>query len=136
VFQVYAILVVLFAALLVTYYLVLLVYLDIDRFVLLRLVYMMAVRWLIVLFRMIGIFFGLIAFEHLGILVVVCFVAVCVFLLSISLIRLRCLLHLGRGGGGRLYAVRILLSLLVDLNFHLIPNWYLVMYGGDLVFFS
>ena len=82
-FQVYAILVVLFAALLVTYYLVLLVYLDIDRFVLLRLVYMMAVRWLIVLFRMIGIFSGLIAFEHLGILVVVCFVAVCVFLLSI-----------------------------------------------------
>ena len=70
-FPVYAILVVLFAALLVTYYLVLLVYLDIDRFVLLRLVYMMAVRWLIVLFRMIGIFSGLIAFELLGILVVV-----------------------------------------------------------------
>ena len=129
------VLVVLFAVLLVTTYLVLLVYLDIDRFVLLRLVYMVAVRWLIVLFRMIGIFSGLIAFEHLGILVVVCFVAVCVFLLSILLIRLRCLLHLGRGGG-RLYAVRILLSLLVDLNFHLIPSWYLVMYGGDLVFFS
>ncbi len=88
------------------------------------------------LFRMIGISSGLIAFEHLGILVVVCFVAACVFLLSILLICLRCLLHLGRGGGGRLYAVRILLSLLVDLNFHLIPNWYLVMYGGDLVFFS
>ena len=81
--QVYAILVVLFAALLVTYYLVLLVYLDIDRFVLLRLVYMMAVRWLTVLFRMIGIFSGLIAFKLLGNLVVVCFVAVCVFLLSI-----------------------------------------------------
>ncbi len=81
--QVYAVLVVLFAALLVTAYLVLLVYLDIDRFVLLRLVYMLAVRWLIVLFRIIGIFSGLIASELLGILVVVCFVAVCVVLLSI-----------------------------------------------------
>ena len=88
------------------------------------------------LFRMIGIFSGLIAFELLGNLVVACFVAVCVFLLSIWLIHLRCLLHLGRGGGGRLYAVRILLSLLVGRNFRLIPNWYLVMYGGDLVFFS
>ena len=66
-FQVYAVLIVLFAVLLVTYYLVLLVYLDIDRFS--RLVYMAAVRWLTVLFRMIGIFSGLIAFEYLGILV-------------------------------------------------------------------
>ncbi len=122
-FRVYAILVVLFVALLVTYYLVLLVYLDIDRVVPLRLVYMMAVRWLIVLFRMIGIFSGLIVFELLGILVIVCFVAVCVFLLSIWLIHLRCLLHLERGGGGRLYVVRILLSLLADLYFHLIPSW-------------
>ncbi len=118
--QVYAVLVVLFAVLLVTAYLVLLVYLDIDRSVLLRLVYMVAVRWLIVLFQMIGIFSGLSAFEFLGSLVVVCFVAVCVFLLNIWLIHLHCLLHLGRGGGGRLYAVRILLSLLADLYFHLI----------------
>ena len=61
------------------------------------------------LFRMIGIFFGLSASELLGNLVVVCFVAVCVFLLSIWLIHLRCLLHLGRGGGGRLYAVTYLI---------------------------
>ena len=74
------------------------------------------------LIRMIGIFFGLIVSELLGNLVVV-FVAVCVFLLSIWLIHLRCLLHLGRGGGGRRYVVRILLSLLADLYFHLIPSW-------------
>ena len=86
------VLVVLFAALLVTSYLVLMVYLDIDRFS--HLVYMVVVRWLAVLFRMIGIFSGLIAFELLGNLVVVYFVAVCVFSLSIWLIHLRCLLHL------------------------------------------
>ncbi len=114
--QVYAILVVLFAALLVTSYLVLMVHLDIVRFS--RLAYMVAVRWLAVLFRMIVIFFGLSAFELLGSLVVVYFVAVCVFYLRRWLIHLRCLLHLGRGGGGRLYVVRILLSLLVDLYFH------------------
>jgi hypothetical protein len=57
--------------------------------VLLRLVYMMAVRWLIVLFRMIGIFSGLIAFGPLGILAVVCFVAVYVFLLSFAWTALR-----------------------------------------------
>ena len=72
--------------------------------------------------RMIGIFFGLIVSELLGNLVAV-FVAVCVFLLNIRLIHHRCLLHLGRGGGGRLYVVRILLLLLVDLYFHLILNW-------------
>jgi hypothetical protein len=44
-----------------------------------------AVRWLAVLFRMIEIFFGLSAFELLGSLVVVCLVAVCVFLLNIWL---------------------------------------------------
>ena len=74
------------------------------------------------LIRTIGIFFGLIVFELLGNLVVV-FVAVCVFLLSIWLIHHRCLLHLGRGGGGRLYVVRIVLLLLADLYFHLIPSW-------------
>ncbi len=72
--------------------------------------------------RTIGIFFGLIVSELLGNLVVV-FVAVGVFLLNIRLIHHRCLLHLERGGGGRLYVVRILLSLLVDLYFHLILNW-------------
>ncbi len=75
------------------------------------------------LFQMIGIFFGLIAFELLGNLVAVCFVAVYVFLLSIWLIHLRYLLHLERGGGGRLYVVHILLLLLADLYFHLIPSW-------------
>ncbi len=83
---------------------------------------MVEVRWLAALFRMIEIFFGLSAFELLGSLVVVCFVAVCVFLLNIWLIHLRCLLHPGRGGGGRLYVARILLLLLVDLCFHLTPN--------------
>ncbi len=78
------------------------VYLDTFRF--LRLVYMVAVKWLAVLIRMIEIFFGLIVFELLGNLVAV-FVAVCVFLLNIQLIHHRCLLHLGRGGGGRLYVV-------------------------------
>ncbi len=99
------------------------VYLDIYRFVFLRLVYMMAVRWLIVLLQMIGIFSGLIAFELLGNLVAVCFAAVCVFLLSIWLVRLRCLPHLGRGGGSRLYVVHILLLLLAGLYFHLILSW-------------
>ncbi len=79
-------------------------------------------KWLAVLIRMIGIFSGLIVFEPLGNLVVV-FAAVCVFLLSIRLIHRRCLLHLGRGGGGRLYVARILLLLLVDLCFHLVLNW-------------
>ena len=96
---------------------------------------MVAVKWLTVSIRTIGIFFGLIAFELLGNLVVV-FVAVCVFSLSIWLIHLRCLLHLERGGGGRLYVVRIVLLLLVDLYSHLIPSWYLVMYGCGFVFFS
>ncbi len=71
---------------------------------------------------MIGIFFGLIVFELLGNLVVVS-VVVCVFLLSIRLIHHHYLLHLGIGGGGKLYVARILLSLLVDLYFHLILNW-------------
>ncbi len=83
---------------------------------------MVAVKWLAVLIRMIGIFFGLIVFELLGNLVVV-FVAVCVFLLNIRLIHHRCLLHLEKGGGGRLYVARILSSLLVDLYFHLTPSW-------------
>ena len=74
------------------------------------------------LIQMIGIFFGLIVFELLCNLVAVS-VAVCVFLLNIRLIHHRCLLHLGRGGGGRLYVARILLLLLVDLYFHLILNW-------------
>ena len=74
------------------------------------------------LIRMIGIVFGLIVFELLGNLVAVS-VAVCVFLLNIRLIHHRCLLHLGKGGGGRLYVVRILLWLLVDLYFHLILSW-------------
>jgi hypothetical protein len=56
------------------------VYLGTFRFW--RPVYMVAVKWLAVLIRMIGIFFGLIVFELLGNLVVV-FVAVCVSLLSI-----------------------------------------------------
>ncbi len=117
------VLAVLFVALLVTSKLVLMVCLDIYRFVLLRLVYIMAVRWLIVLLRMIGIFSGLIAFELLGNLVAVCFVAVYVFSLSIWLIHLRYLLHLGRGGGGRLYVVHILLLLPAGLYFHLILSW-------------
>ena len=83
---------------------------------------MVAVKWLTVSIRTIEIFFGLIAFELLGNLVVV-FVAVCVFSLSIWLIHHRCLLHPGRGSGGRLYVARILLLLLVDLYFHLIPSW-------------
>ncbi len=72
--------------------------------------------------RTIGIFFGLIVFELLGNLVVA-FVAVCVVSLSIWLIHLRYLLHLERGGGGRLYVERIVLLLLADLYFHLIPSW-------------
>jgi hypothetical protein len=36
-----------------------------------RFAYMVVVKWLVVLFRMIEIFFGLSAFELLGILVVV-----------------------------------------------------------------
>ncbi len=79
-------------------------------------------KWLAVLTRMIGIFFGLIVSELLGNLVVV-FVAVCVFLPNIRLIHHRCLFHLGIGGGGRLYVARILLLLLVGLYFHLILNW-------------
>ncbi|MFN9907296.1 MAG: hypothetical protein ACK56F_14450, partial [bacterium] len=99
---------------------VLMVYLGTFRFW--RLVYMVVVKWLAVLTRMIGIFFGLIVSELLGNLVVVS-AAVCVFLLSIQLIHHRCLLHLGRDGGGRLYVARILLLLLVDPCFHLILNW-------------
>ena len=96
------------------------VYLGTFRFW--RLVYMVVVKWSSVLIQMIGIFFGLIVSEPLGNLVVV-FAAVCVFLLSIQLIHHRCLLHLGIGGGGRLYVARILLLLLVDLYFRLILNW-------------
>ncbi len=96
------------------------VYLGTFRF--LRLVYMVAVKWLTVLIRTIGIFFGLIVFELLGNLVVA-FVAVCVFLLSIRLIHHHCLLHLGRGGGGRLYVARIVLFLLAGLYFRLILSW-------------
>ena len=87
-----------------------------------HLVYMVAVKWLVVLIRMIGIFFGLSVFELLCNLAVV-FVAVYVVLPNIRLVHRRYLLHPGRGGGGRLNVVHILLLLLAGLYFHLVLNW-------------
>ena len=63
-------------------------------------------KWLAVLVRKIGIFFGLIVFELLCNLAVV-FVAVYVVLPNIRLVHRRYLLHLGRGGGGMMNVVRM-----------------------------
>ncbi len=60
---------------------------------------MVVVKWLAVLVRKIGIFFGLIVFElpyNLAVVVV----AVWFDVLKIQLAHRRYLLHLGRGGGG------------------------------------
>jgi hypothetical protein len=62
---------------------------------------MVVVKWLAVLVRKIGIFFGLIVFGlpyNLAVVVVVVWFVV----LKIQLAHRRYLLHLGRGGGGML----------------------------------
>ena len=67
---------------------------------------MVVVKWLAVLVRKIGIFFGLIVFELPYNLAVVA-VAVWFVVLKIQLAHRRYLLHLGRGGGGMLNVVHM-----------------------------
>ena len=79
-------------------------------------------KWLVVLVRKIGIFFGLTVFELPYNLAVVA-VAVWFVVLKIQLAHRRYLLHPGRGGGGKLSVVYILPLLLAGLYFHLILSW-------------